>query len=130
MMPAPYLPSWHKYTGTVVMVTCYYAYYKACTTCPGKLTSAERAKEANAVFKYDDLLYEDGKICRTCKYNKPARSKHCVVCDVCVEKLDHHCIWVNNCVGLRNYKYFLTFLVTHAILTTYAWVGAIFLLKN
>jgi palmitoyltransferase len=41
------------------------------------------------------------------------------MCDMCVERFDHHCIWINQCVGLRNYKYFLAFLFLHAWLCTY-----------
>jgi DHHC palmitoyltransferase len=33
-------------------------------------------------------------------------------CDNCVDACDHHCQWVNNCIGRRNYTSFLVLLIT------------------
>ena len=38
------------------------------------------------------------------------KSKHCRRCDKCVAGFDHHCIFLNNCVGSRNYPTFLALL--------------------
>ena len=34
------------------------------------------------------------------------QTKHCIVCNKCVDVFDHHCTWLNQCIGQRNYKYF------------------------
>jgi len=37
-------------------------------------------------------------------------SKHCFLCNKCIERYDHHCHWINNCVGDKNKPYFIAFI--------------------
>ncbi len=62
--------------------------------------------------------------CKVCHHVKPLRSKHCFSCGHCVRKFDHHCPWLANCVGERNHRLFLLFLLLEAPLTCWGAVIA------
>ena len=53
--------------------------------------------------------------CETCKCRVDASSKHCMRCNRCVVDFDHHCKWVNNCVGRSNYRLFLKLLLATSL---------------
>lgn len=53
------------------------------------------------------IIEEKENFCIKCENIKPPRTHHCSQCDMCVLKMDHHCPWVGNCIGLKNYRYFI-----------------------
>ena len=56
------------------------------------------------------------RYCISCNIYRPPRSKHCTSCNNCCLKFDHHCAWTSNCIGVRNYRFFLRFVLTITIL--------------
>ncbi|KAI1916247.1 palmitoyltransferase akr1 [Ophidiomyces ophidiicola] len=61
-----------------------------------------------------DLLgiwkFDDDNFCVFCLIRKPLRSKHCRRCKRCVSKYDHHCPWIDNCVGSNNLRHFVLYI--------------------
>lgn len=46
---------------------------------------------------------------------QPMRSKHCQTCQHCVRRYDHHCPWIENCVGERNHRWFVLYLAVQLL---------------
>lgn len=65
---------------------------------------------------------EEWTVCSRCETYRPPRAHHCRICKRCIRRMDHHCPWINNCVGERNQKYFLQFLVYVCVLALYSIV--------
>ncbi|XP_072839972.2 palmitoyltransferase ZDHHC3 isoform X1 [Pogona vitticeps] len=63
---------------------------------------------------------EDWTVCNRCETYRPPRAHHCQVCHRCVRRMDHHCPWINNCVGELNQKYFIQFLFYTGLASLYA----------
>lgn len=67
--------------------------------------------------EYSDLLdiIEKGEelenFCPYCLIRKNYRTTHCLICQRCVDEFDHHCFWVGNCIGKKNYNLFFIFLI-------------------
>ncbi|XP_041371007.1 palmitoyltransferase ZDHHC16-like [Gigantopelta aegis] len=67
-----------------------------------------------------EVVPESVSICKKCISPKPPRTHHCTICRKCILKMDHHCPWLNNCVGLHNHRYFFMFCF-------YMWCGTIYI---
>ncbi|OMJ68802.1 hypothetical protein SteCoe_33643 [Stentor coeruleus] len=55
--------------------------------------------------------YNPEFVCPYCSLKKHKGTRHCIVCNKCVRDLDHHCKWINNCVGKSNEKAFMAMLI-------------------
>ena len=61
--------------------------------------------------------YEKKSVCVYCKNRKFPNTKHCYLCKKCIKVIfiqvyDHHCKWLNNCIGTKNFKYFMIYLIS------------------
>ena len=54
-------------------------------------------------------------LCDICKIKVPERVKHCAECNRCIVDFDHHCIWLNNCIGKHNYTQYFNLIILFAV---------------
>jgi palmitoyltransferase ZDHHC13/17 len=63
-------------------------------------------------------LFDPESLCPECEVVRPPRSRHCNICNQCVNRFDHHCPWVNNCVGASNHGWFFAYIFSTFIYVT------------
>lgn len=74
--------------------------------------------------------YESSHICPDCIVRRLPRSRHCQSCEKCIEKFDHHCPWINTCIGAQNLGIFYCFiLATFALLISSGYHDLMFLIN-
>ncbi|KAL0345085.1 UNVERIFIED_CONTAM: putative protein S-acyltransferase 17 [Sesamum radiatum] len=120
-IPGYYLSGVHRYTSFLAVGVGILFFLLTSFSDPGVVNSANVSQYLSA-YPYDNIIFSE-KECSTCKIPKPARSKHCSICDRCVARFDHHCAWMNNCIGERNTRYFMAFIVWHFLICIYGLIA-------
>ena len=110
-IPSPAVPSihwferskfrWHfRWLVFLAIPAPYISLYILSQSDPGIITPQNYLNHID-VFPYDNILFTPNNLCRTCKFSKPARSKHCEACNACVARQDHHCTLPSFAVDTR-----------------------------
>jgi hypothetical protein len=118
----PHPQALHRILTILISTLPYIFLYLSCTR-TSAITSSNHSSAMSA-YPYDYTIFHPPSTptvspCRTCARAKPARSKHCSLCGTCIAKADHHCIWLNSCVGRNNYALFLLLLLSLGALAFY-----------
>uniref|UniRef100_A0A0D3FC50 S-acyltransferase n=1 Tax=Oryza barthii TaxID=65489 RepID=A0A0D3FC50_9ORYZ len=111
----------HAAAFSLVVAACFFSFVCAAAADPGSVPAsfapdAEDPQRQGLKSRYCD---------KCCMY-KPSRTHHCKVCKRCVLKMDHHCVWINNCVGYANYKSFIICVLNATIGSLYSLVVFLF----
>ena len=81
--------------------------YLICSN-PGYINKNDKITDIESLLfqqKNDFKMY-----CFKCQVFKTDTLKHCSICNLCCKEFDHHCFWLNNCIGKNNYISFICLL--------------------
>ena len=92
-----------------VVISClvFILYVSLSYSNPGRMVN----KEYKDILDLVESGQEAEDFCPLCLVKNKFRSKHCLICEMCVDEFDHHCFWVGNCIGKNNYTLFFIFLI-------------------
>ncbi|XP_064293084.1 palmitoyltransferase ZDHHC11 [Plodia interpunctella] len=112
-----------KITSLIVYVFLYVSHIVAHITASYIDPSEDELRKLpiNNVPEFDRGLHthviENGR-CHLCNiYTSSKNTKHCSLCNKCIDHFDHHCKWLNNCIGQRNYTSFVASVTTALLIS-------------
>lgn len=125
-VPLPWLVANRPGAGFVLLVILSVSFpallisgFLTATTDPGIIPRSDTPPPAivRAPTRRERLIVVRGrtvlvKYCETCRIWRPPRASHCATCNNCVQRFDHHCPFLGNDIGLRNYRSYFLFVTS------------------
>lgn len=123
-------PSWSRVLAFALFISTVSAHIAVAWTEPGIILPGEEPSQEELAKVRLEERESSNRYCYTCHTWKPARAKHCRVCDRCVTRFDHHCPFTGNCIGQRNYRRFIIYLCLASLLSFYGILGSFLVLYS
>ncbi|XP_018420838.1 PREDICTED: probable palmitoyltransferase ZDHHC12 [Nanorana parkeri] len=110
----------------VVAVLCSVGLYFAVSLMdPGYVLSDREEKTFSAPAEQETSPLTSSTVrsrrCGYCLLKQPMRARHCKSCNHCVRRFDHHCPWIENCVGEKNHRVFMLYLTVQLVVLLWAF---------
>jgi hypothetical protein len=103
----------------VLSLVTAYAAYATCSIDPADDSVCELSTGSLPRIRTGNPTSAENQIyCHLCETRVHSSSKHCTHCRKCIVRFDHHCKWLNTCIGAKNYGYFLLVLTSIGVLTS------------
>ena len=118
------------YTGFFIMINvifllCFIVIY---SSNPGIILKKENCDWFNLVCRKVNI----NNMCPYCQVAKKKLSKHCFICNHCIDEQTNHCNVLGNCIGLKNVSYYFIFLIVSLFYFFYVYYISlkVFLMKD
>lgn len=102
---------WSVITWVLLICGLWYNFLRTWLGDPGFISPPKEDKLKAVVELAEKDEFNVMKLCTTCLVVRPLRSKHCSICKKCVEVMDHHCPFTGNCIGKKNHRFFVGYLI-------------------
>ena len=102
----------------VLIISLFVSFYITNKSDPGFLEAKDNLTWLQMVEKKIHI----NEYCPYCRVKKTSTVKHCHVCKKCISGFDHHCNWIDNCIGEQNigrFIFFILMIITNLIFSYY-----------
>ncbi|XP_026106374.1 probable protein S-acyltransferase 23 isoform X1 [Carassius auratus] len=79
---------------------------------PGQLKEADTDSQFSSIRDLIEAGKSPDRFCIHCELIQVDNCKHCRLCDMCIQEYDHHCLFLNQCVGRDNHRIFILFVIS------------------